>query len=86
MRTEAVLRRRDSERRRKEWKKTAFKKFRGRTEKRDRTVRSGSRRWLSRLWDRKNQRLLPDRREDRVTDRKVEDRSKERDGAWPEML
>ena len=50
------MRRRDSERRRKEWKKTAFKKFRGRTEKRDRTVRSGSRRWLSRLESGRQQR------------------------------
>ena len=69
MRTEAVLRRRDSERRRKEWKKTAFKKFRGRPGKRDRTLRSGSRRWLSQLRDRENQSLLPDRGKDRVTDR-----------------
>ena len=86
MRTEAVLRRRDSERRRKEREKTAFKKFRGRTEKRDRAVRGGNRRWFPRLWDRENQRLFPDRRKNRVTDREIEDRSEIRDGAWPQVL
>ena len=39
-RTEAVLGRRDGERRRKKRKKTAFKKLRGRAKKRNRTIGS----------------------------------------------
>ena len=81
-----MLRRGDRERRREKRKKTAFKKFRSRTEKRDGAIGSGNRRWLPRLWDRENQRLFPDRRKNRVTDRKIEDRGEKRDGTWPKVL
>ena len=81
-----MLRRGDSKRRREKRKETALKKLRGRTKERDRTVRGGNRRWLPRLWDRENQRLFPDRRKNRVADRKIEDRGKEGDGAWPKVL
>ena len=86
MRKETVLRGRNRERRRQKRKKTALKKFRSRTKKRDGTIRSGNRRWFSRFRDRKYQRLLPDGRKDRMTDREVKDRGEVGDGAWPKVF